>query len=216
MAFRTRRLILLSVAAIAVSTAVVWLVGMSTPVISLPEVNNVLADRGEGRRSFRCQSPAPETAAEAAVRATEAEFYEAIIRAAPHTSGGNPLVVERLTIQVPAHRRFEKWDPDAAGLLLDGVANCVGLSRDQFPQGVTFIDTADVQDYVKPTRAAVVDVRRQVFAFSRARFDEAQRHAVVYYDRFCFSCGIGEYVWFRRDHPGARWRVAGREWGWIN
>ena len=160
-----RRVVIgLTLATVALGGA--WVIRAATRGVVLPEVNNARAERGQRPQSFRCDSPSSENAAEVALRGVESELYWAIIRGAPHTNIGNPLVVERLTIQVPAHRRFEKWDGDASSLLLDGIAQCVVLRAEQFPPGVNFINTSEVEKYSQP-RMAAHDVPDQVFAFSR-------------------------------------------------
>jgi hypothetical protein len=57
---------------------------------------------------------------------------------------------------------------------------------------------------------------RQWFAFSRARVNQTTGDAVVYYDRECHGCGVGEWVWFHREALGEPWRIAGKQWSWIN
>jgi len=200
-----------------------WFVRTSVPSEPLPVTQSppdASVKKPKGLFGLRCGeiSPLPDAGADSSVRRTEAELYLSIIKSAPYTDGSYPLVVELVSIPLPKHpssNGFERWDANAFRLVADGFFDCFTLTSDRFPAGARLTALADIpRDY--GALAARFEGARQSFAFSRARLDEARGDAVVYYERMCDSCGVGEWVWFHRDRPGEPWRIADRTWSWIN
>ena len=154
----------------------------------------------------------PDPPAGSPVRLAEAAMYAAMSDLAPD-GGSRPVLVEAGSSPLHKHTRrdmFTNWSESAARLLDDPITECTMLTPDRLPAGARLVASADIpRDGA--TLAARFDGAQQSFAISRARIDEASGDAIVYYERICHpGCGIGEWVWFRRESPAAPWQIARR------
>ena len=223
-----RHVIVPALATVTLVVGLLWVAPGWRPVADMPDKAAIRkASTPKPTRRLRCDpdelvADAPPGSAE---RRIESELYRAIVEASPHARDPLQLVVEAVSIPmpgVPMPEWFKDWSPAAFALIEHGFFQCSRLSADRFPQPAHLVPVGEIADHVSLTADAWASLAsryngaRQWFAFSRARVNETTGDAIVYYDRECHSCGVGEWVWFHREAVGAPWRIAGKRWSWIN